>query len=56
MDIQYLCEFVVLAELCNYQEAAEALHVSQSALSKHIQKLEEGLTSRCLSAPHGQSR
>lgn len=43
MDIQYLCEFVVLAELCNYQEAAEALHVSQSALSKHIQKLEEGL-------------
>lgn len=43
MEIQYLREFEVLAELCNYQEAAEELHVSQSALSKHIQKLEEEL-------------
>lgn len=43
MDTQHLHEFVVLAELCNYQEAAEVLHVSQSALSKHIQKLEEEL-------------
>ena len=43
MEILYLHEFAVLAELCNYQEAAEVLHVSQSALSKHIQKLEEEL-------------
>lgn len=41
MDIQYLHEFVILAESCNFQEAAESLHVSQSALSKHIQKLED---------------
>ena len=43
METQYLHEFVILAEQCNYQEAAEMLHVSQSALSKHIQKLEEEL-------------
>lgn len=43
MDTQYLHEFIVLAELCNFQEAAERLHVSQSALSKHIQKLEREL-------------
>ena len=43
METQYLHEFVILAELCNYQEAAETLHVSQSALSKHIQKLEDEL-------------
>lgn len=43
MDVQYLHEFVILAKICNYQEAAEELHMSQSALSKHIQKLEEEL-------------
>jgi len=43
VETQYLHEFVILAELCNYQEAAETLHVSQSALSKHIQKLEDEL-------------
>lgn len=40
MDIRFLQEFITLAEICNYQEAAEILHVSQSSLTKHIQRLE----------------
>lgn len=43
MEIQSLNEFVALAEIGNYLEAADELHLSQSALSKHIQKLEEEL-------------
>lgn len=40
MDIGYLQEFVTLAQTCNYQEAANLLHISQSTLTKHIQRLE----------------
>lgn len=36
-------EFVVLANLCNYQEAAEALFMSQPTLTRHIQRLEKEL-------------
>ena len=43
MNIKYLEEFRTLAELCNYQEAAEQLYVSQSTLSKHISKMEQEL-------------
>ena len=43
MEIEYTCEFVVLAETCNYMEAADRLFVSQSALSRHIKTLEEEL-------------
>lgn len=43
MEIEYTCEFVVLAETCNYMEAADRLFVSQSALSRHIKALEEEL-------------
>lgn len=43
MEIEYICEFVVLAETCNYMEAADRLFVSQSALSRHIKALEEDL-------------
>ncbi|MCD7982149.1 MAG: LysR family transcriptional regulator [Clostridiales bacterium] len=43
MDIKYFNEFRVLAEICNYQEAAEQLFISLSALSKHISKLEAEL-------------
>jgi len=43
MDISYLKEFRVLAEICNYQEAAEQLYISLSALSKHISRLEAEL-------------
>lgn len=40
MEIRHLGEFVVLAEVGNYTEAAEMLFISQSTLSKHIQNLE----------------
>ena len=36
MEIEYIKEFVVLAETENYLEAAESLFISQSTLSKHI--------------------
>ena len=40
MHIEYYGEFIVLAEELNFHAAAERLHVSQSALSKHIAELE----------------
>jgi LysR family transcriptional activator of glutamate synthase operon len=43
MEIEHLKEFVVLAEVGNYLEAAERLFISQSSLSKHILSLEEEL-------------
>lgn len=43
MDIQYICEFVTLAETCNYLEAADHLYISQSSLSRHIKALEDEL-------------
>ncbi|MGN0774181.1 MAG: LysR family transcriptional regulator [Candidatus Ventricola sp.] len=43
MDIEYICEFVILSETCNYMEAADQLFISQSALSRHIKTLEESL-------------
>lgn len=43
MELQDVREFVVLANLCNYQEAADALFMSQPTLSRHIQRLEKEL-------------
>ena len=43
MEIDYWREFVVLAQTCNFQEAAEILYSSQSTLSKHIQCIESEL-------------
>ena len=43
MELQDVKEFVVLANLCNYQEAAEALFMSQPTLTRHIQRLEKEL-------------
>ena len=43
MELQDVKEFVLLANLCNYQEAAQALFISQSTLSRHIQRLEKEL-------------
>ena len=45
MEIQHLKEFIQLAKLENYMEAAEQLFISQSTLSKHIQQLEKELDS-----------
>ncbi len=41
METQYIREFLVLSELCNYRAAAEQLFVSQATLFKHIKHLEE---------------
>ena len=40
MEINYLKEFVILAQTGNFLEAADILYSSQSALSKHIKKME----------------
>ncbi|MDR0279103.1 MAG: LysR family transcriptional regulator [Paucimonas sp.] len=42
-ELQDLRSFVKIAELGSFHEAAEALHLSQPALSRRIKKLEEGL-------------
>lgn len=43
MQIEYLREFIVLERARNFSEAAKLLHISQSALSKHIAALEDEL-------------
>lgn len=55
MNIDYLKEFVVLADNSSFSGAAEVLFLSQSSLSKHIKALEQELdvllfrrTTRCL--------
>lgn len=40
MELEHVREFLVLSELCNYNEAADRLFLSQSALFKHIKSLE----------------
>ncbi|MCD8127287.1 MAG: LysR family transcriptional regulator [Clostridiales bacterium] len=41
MELNYLRDFVVLADTCQFQEAAEQLYISQSSLSKHIKTIEQ---------------
>lgn len=43
MDIDYIHEFVVLADTGNYMEAADKLFLTQSSLTRHIQNLEADL-------------
>lgn len=43
MTIEQLREFLVLAEIGNYQRAANALYISQATLSRHILSLEQEL-------------
>jgi DNA-binding transcriptional LysR family regulator len=43
MRISYLCEFSRLAQQLNFKKTADELHISQSALSKHVQALEDDL-------------
>lgn len=40
MEISHIKEFIVLAEICNYGRAADALFISQSTLFNHIRALE----------------
>ncbi len=43
MEMEYWCEFAILAEEKNYSRTAEMMNLSQSALSKHIMTLEKEL-------------
>ncbi len=43
MELNYLKEFIVLAEVGNYLEAADQLYISQSSLSRHIKSMEDEL-------------
>ena len=43
MTFEELYYFVVLVREDNFLNAAETLHISQSSLTKHIQKLEKEL-------------
>ena len=43
MNIDYISEFAVLAQVGNYLEASNLLFISQSSLSKHIQAMEREL-------------
>ncbi len=40
MEIEYIREFVKLAEIGNFQDTADALFITQSSLSKHIKVIE----------------
>ena len=40
MQLNWFREFIVLAETCNYLEAADRLFIGQSNLSKHIKSME----------------
>lgn len=40
MELEYIREFVALADTTNFSEAAELLFTTQSTLSKHIKRLE----------------
>lgn len=46
MDLNYIKEFVLLANINNFQEAADSLYISQSTLSRHIQTLEKELQNK----------
>ena len=43
MDIESLAEFCSLVETHSFQETAARMNISQSALTKHIHKMEEEL-------------
>lgn len=43
MNTGRIYEYMVLAKLLNYSKAADALYISQSALTKHMQELEQEL-------------
>lgn len=46
MELNYIKEFVLLANINNFQEAADTLYISQSTLTRHIQALEKELQNR----------
>ncbi len=55
-EILDLRAFQAVVELESFHRAAEALHISQPALTRRIQKLEQAIGALCWSAPHVTSR
>ncbi len=43
MELNYLKDFITLAQIHHFQEAADMLYISQSTLSKHIKAIEAEL-------------
>ena len=43
MDIEYMREFIALAQRLNFTAAARAMHITQPALSNHLRSLEQEL-------------
>ncbi|MDR0350344.1 MAG: LysR family transcriptional regulator, partial [Coriobacteriales bacterium] len=56
MQIDYIREFVYLANGSNFSETAKTFYISQSALSKHIAALEKELGGRLLVRDNHQVR
>ena len=52
-ELRHLRHALGLAEHRNFARAAEALHISQSALSRSIQSLEESLEVTLFDRAHG---
>lgn len=62
MELNYIREFVLLAETGNFQETADKLFIAQSSLSRHIKSIEDELgiilfnrtTRKVVLSPFGQ--
>jgi LysR family transcriptional regulator, transcription activator of glutamate synthase operon len=52
MEMDYLCEFALVAKLGSFSLAAEELYISQSSLSKHIMALEKELNIQLFNRSH----
>ena len=48
MKIEYISEFIALAELNNYTLAAQKLFITQPALSRHMTALEESIGAKLI--------
>lgn len=56
VHVEYLGEFLILAETMNFSAAARRIHVAQSTLSKHIAALEHNLDAQLFVRGDGQLR
>ncbi|WP_256125263.1 LysR family transcriptional regulator [Photorhabdus luminescens] len=56
MDIRNIKAFIVLAETLNYHKASQILHISQPALTKKINALEEEFGALLFSRGRGGTR
>ena len=55
MELNYIREFVILAEVRHFQKAADVLFMTQSTLSKHIRAIETELGHDLLIRSHKQT-